>query len=346
MNDRLPRIGNGVHMYVHPAQSGLLASTGLKSTFVSDDASSEVNESVRIEHAGYHWSYRFLLKRDIDRYSKLFVLRTREQRDDWLLICNPLSPDLSMYCREHGIQFIDQAGNCYLRRDGLIVFVCGLKADMQSTTPDKGITPAALKLMLAALSSPAVLNRSYRSIAPAAMISTGAVGAALDSLVSLGLVDEAPGRTRFIGSPEKLLDTWTTGYVGLLRPRLSRQRFSSSLPLEQTIESVMPTMHEVLIGGEAAAAAITRHLKPASLTLYLDLETPQALADVVRQLRLRKDPQGPIEIAPIFWNTTSSFPYVPEALIYADLVASGDSRNLEVARLIAQRIIDHVHNTR
>ncbi|MCJ7617255.1 MAG: type IV toxin-antitoxin system AbiEi family antitoxin, partial [Desulfobacterales bacterium] len=58
---------------------------------------------------------------------------------------------------------------------------------------------------------------------------------------------------------------------------------------------------------------------------------------------LKKDPQGKIEIFQKFWNF--DYPWddktlVPPLLIYADLIATADDRNIETARIIYDQYID------
>lgn len=347
MNTVTDRKRSDVYQDVLEALASLEASTGLTAVLNAGRSMSGGEGKIRVRQGGASWAFNYLLKRDIDRFSKLFLLRERAAQEDALLVCNPLSVELAQYCREHGIQFIDAAGNCHLRRDGLFAFVCGLKADSVAYAAEPPLTPAALRLMFAALTEPAILNQSYRTIAPAAMIATGSVGSALHALQSLGLVTELPHGSRMIMSAEKMLHMWAMGYAGVLRPKMRRQRFASETPLDQIIDTVRLAAHQVLIGGDAAAA-LTHRLKPASLTLYVNTNEPTILTDLVRKLRLKKDPAGPIEVAPIFWNTEAlpSFPHVPSALVYADLLIDDDSRGIEIAQSIAQQITAHVEGSR
>ena len=102
------------------------------------------------------------------------------------------------------------------------------------------------------------------------------------------------------------------------------------------------------MGGEVAAEKITSHLKPSTLTVNIALDQPGHLTDMVKRYKLRADPQGAIEVIQAFWHMDyflDHFPTVPLHLIYADLLASNDSRNLVIARQIRQEVIDHVHRS-
>jgi hypothetical protein len=91
------------------------------------------------------------------------------------------------------------------------------------------------------------------------------------------------------------------------------------------------------LGGEAAAAILTRYLRPEIVTLYARKADPR----LIMEFRLRVDPAGPVEFVDRFWAFEEPDEQtVPLPLIYADLVMTGDARCLETAELIHQRIVD------
>ena len=80
----------------------------------------------------------------------------------------------------------------------------------------------------------------------------------------------------------------------------------------------------------------------------MDIDNGGEFQDMVKRLRLRGDPNGPIEVVQAFWNMDfffENFPTVPLHLIYADLLGSNDSRNLLVAKQIYKQVIEHVHHS-
>lgn len=46
-----------------------------------------------------------------------------------LLVAPRITQQMAQACREAGIQFLDAAGNVYLKAEGLLVFVTGLHPD-------------------------------------------------------------------------------------------------------------------------------------------------------------------------------------------------------------------------
>ncbi len=323
------------------ALAALTRTTGLATRLAEVAAPGEHLVTISAD-AAHAVQLPYEVKRTIDRRDQLVSFKA--QHGEALLITRSLSTVMKEHCRDLDIQFVDHDGNCYLRQPGLFVFVTGLKDP--ATPPmsaDRGLTPAALRVVLAALTLPSVLNSNVRRIAAVASISHGAAGIALVTLEQMGLL--VSSRTgRMIVYPERWLDIWTEGYLGRIRPSLAKHRMTAPGPVATTIEQVVPQMREIALGGECAASLRGLGLKPGALTLYVDLNDPSVMRSLVQELRLRRDPAGNIELVSMFWNANElpSFPTVPDALIYADLVGLGDPRALEIAAQLKTEISNHV----
>jgi hypothetical protein len=288
---------------------------------------------------GHAATLAYEVKPNIDRQDQLAAFE--HLQGGALLVTRSLSSAMIEQCRRRDIQFIDLAGNCFLRQPGMFVFVSGRRENVSAqVSATRGLTPAALRVVLAGLSQPAILHGSVRRIAEIANISHGATGIALVTLEETGLIGKTPSGRRMMVHPER----WTEGYLGRLRPKLTTYRMSAATALSSLLEQVSPVMQELLLGGEAAAKHAELGLKPGALTLYIDVQNEHVMRNLVRELKLRRDPDGPVELVEIFWNTQAlpSFPAVPDALVYADLIGSGDERTLDIAAKLKKRIIDDV----
>lgn len=285
----------------------------------------------------------YQVKPTIDRRDQLSTFKSHH--DGALLLTNSLSRTMADYCRELNIQFVDQAGNCFLQQPGLFVFVSGAKNNTGAKLAEvRGLTPAALRVMFAVLTLPAILNDTVRRIAEVAGISHGAAGTALITLEESGFFVSTRAGRRTLATPERWLDAWTEGYLGRIRPKLEKHTMSAPGGLSAAIDHVIPQMRQLALGGEAAAAARNMGLKPGALTLYLDLRDAHVMRQLVQELKLRRDPNGQVELLNFFWNTQEldSFPTVPDALIYADLVGTGDTRTMEIATEMRKEICAYV----
>ncbi len=93
---------------------------------------------------------------------------------------------------------------------------------------------------------------------------------------------------------------------------------------------------KVRLGGEFAASVLTNYLKPQLATIYMK----QPVSAFLLKNRIRKASDGNIEILEAFWGTEHNWPYldlVHPILIYADLTASADVRNIETAGIIYEQ---------
>jgi hypothetical protein len=92
----------------------------------------------------------------------------------------------------------------------------------------------------------------------------------------------------------------------------------------------------VLIGGEFAAARLTRRLRPGTATFYVQALDPKALLKLV----LKADKGGNVDFRRRFWNfPAEETQLTPNLLVYADLLAIGDARCLETAQLLRGPLI-------
>lgn len=293
--------------------------------------------------------YDCKIKKKVDRYAlPLNLLNRLGNAQRALLVSSPLSPDMATRCRDIGLQFIDTAGNAYINDGaGIYIYVTGRRGDAEIQFPaNNTMTPGALRMMFAALAEPTLLNAPYRDISMHARIAIGAISKAFDTLESRELIGSTADGKRMIRTPELFLNEWASGYAGRLKPKLRKYRFAID-NLDEFL-NWSPGFRLSAWGGEPAAMILTGHLKPQECTVYIDMDDPHALKDIVKSFRLRADPRGRIEIVEMFWNPdhfADSFPTVPLHLIYADLMASHDSRNIAVARQLVPGIIQHVHDT-
>jgi hypothetical protein len=82
--------------------------------------------------------------------------------------------------------------------------------------------------------------------------------------------------------------------------------------------------------------------------LYIHVKDARKnFAKLIVDNRLIPDPKGDVEILDAFWNLDDAnlMPEtVPPLLVYADLLASNDPRNLETAKMIYDGVIQHANN--
>jgi hypothetical protein len=334
------------------ALTALRETTGVEGRLVGLDQqagmSCHADAMIELRAGERNHRYHGECKATVDRMAALALVKAQLETGQapGLLIASYLTADMADRCRALGLEFIDAVGNAYLNAPGLYVFVKGQKAvaGRALAGPQRGGGNAtALRMIFALLCHPELVHAPYREIVKAAGIALGAVGWVFHDFTRRGLMsgpDKTYGR-RWL-EPGRMLDEWVTNYPIKLRPKLNPRRFRAPDP--QWWQEARFKGLDAWWGGEVAADHLTGLLKPATQTLYVKPETAlDCLQKLVRTYRLRPDPAGPIEILDAFWMfpVDETHPgLVPSILVYADLMATLDSRNIEVARMIRERIIN------
>ena len=176
----------------------------------------------------------------------------------------------------------------------------------------------------------------------------GTVGWVINGLKDADLiVDKGKGKGRQIANYRKLLDRWVEAWPEKLKPKYLLGAFAADDPYWWN--AVELGKLGGYWGGETAAAKYTDYLKPKIATVYLPEEKR---AQLMRDARLRKatdgtgDTAGTVLIYRPFWPKEFTALYAKEErglvhpiLVYADLIATGDPRNMEVARRLYDEYI-------
>lgn len=301
-------------------------------------------------------NYEFVVEvKNVDRFAT--VAQVKHQLEGYdkapLLIAPKLTDAAANNCKELGLNFIDLAGNAYINEPGLFLFIKGQKLDLYQNNQmnyykgGKALTPTNLRMVFALLCNPELLNAPYREIAKVAGIALGAVGWGFDDLAARGLtLGDGKNNNRVLIQVEKLTQEWVTNYPIKLRPKLNPQRFRTNNP--DWWKNMDVRNYNAQWGGEVAADKLTNYLKPNFFTLYIHVKDARKnFAELIVDNRLIPDPKGDVEILDAFWNLDDAnlmAETVPPLLVYADLLASNDPRNLETAKMIYDRLIQHANN--
>lgn len=257
----------------------------------------------------------------------------RQNNKKGLLVTRYVTPPMADLLRKKGIQFVDTAGNAYINASSLYVFIKGNKRIEEPTrnVPGKSFRPAGLKVVFPLLCNPGMERESLRDIAQVAGVALGTAAAVMKDLEKTGYLVDISKRGRKLVKKEELLARWLTAYPEQLRPKqlIGIYRTEDNLWWQKTDIQDFGAYW----GGETAAAVLTKYLRPEIITIY----TRQPVGKLLLKKRLKKHLNGNIEILEKFWNfedDRSQNDLVPPILIYTDLMATGDSRNIETARML------------
>ncbi len=260
--------------------------------------------------------------------------------DPLLLLAPAVNPRGAHELRVAGVQFLDAAGNAYLRFGGVLIDVRGRRPDpatvqdRRTLRPSAGLfTPRRAQVIFALLSWPELLHSPVRTVAAAAKVSLGQAQSTMKLLDEQRFLDR---RSRRLMRPEVLAERWADAYATGLGPKTLVQQFHGD-PAHLDLAG-----HGVIyVSGEQSASWIKN---PETATLYVeDISPTMVLAN-----RWRKDENPNIMIHTAFWlppghetHPLSSFPSpAPPLLVYADLKSAGESRQLEAAQHVKD---SHAH---
>lgn len=250
-----------------------------------------------------------------------------------LVVSRYVSAPQSEVLRARGVDYIDSVGNMNFDWDRLLIHMRGFKpatAAPSASRPDPSriFSPSGLHVVFALLAWPQLQSSPLREVAQVSKTSLGTVHRVVDELEKSGYLYGDPARRRLSGGGE-LMSRWVEGYVTRLSARLDSGRFT---PPDPRWWRSVPDFEDygVLLGGELAASLLDPHLKPTTATLYSDEIPARLLVD--SRLR-RDDAHGDVFLRRTFWRTPyrTASGMVPDLLIYADLMASGEPRQIEHA---------------
>lgn len=254
-----------------------------------------------------------------------------------LLVTAYVTPPVGEQLRKLGQPFADAAGNAYLTGPGFLIFVTGRKPGEKTGQPrqDRALTTTWVKVMFALICDPELAAAPHRAIAAAAAVALGAVPAVLANMRRHGHL-LVMGKKRRLNATHRLLDEWALAYARTLRPKTLLGTYQAANFDTWAKWELNP--QQALWGGEPGANLLVRYLKPGILTIYAD-KLPARL--VVNQ---RLTAAGPfvterlVEVRKPFWDRTlrndGRPDTAPPALVYADLLATGDGRCIEAAQMI------------
>ena len=283
-----------------------------------------------------------------------------------ILAADYINPNMASKLKLANIQFIDTAGNAFINLEPLYIFITGKKLQKEKIEKTSGqvnraFEPKGLLVTYAILTNQDLLNEPYRVIANATGVALGTVGWVIKALKAGGYThNDAKEDNRRITNFPALLDRWVAAWPEKLKPKYRLGTFNTDEPYwwkKTNIEK-----YEGFWGGETAAAIYTNHLKPEITTVYIPRNQQ---AKLLSDMRLRKadkfdhsrEYKNIVELYTPFWhlandeniskekhdwtfrnnkitNAIAEPGVVNPVLAYADLIATGDIRNIEAARVL------------
>jgi hypothetical protein len=302
-------------------------------------------ESRRKEYDGIvdinGYDFTIEARNELRKENKGFLLTRLEQlstltKRPTLVIGKYIALDVAKELKENGINYLDVAGNCYIKNKELVIYIAGQKVQRkEKTNQTKAFQEAGIKIIFNLLSNPENLQLSYRELAELADVSIGSVSNVMKELEEQNFILKTKLK-RVLKNKTQLLERWVVAYQDVLRPRLVKKqmRFANIESVKNWQQLQLDQEDGITLwGGEPAAAILTNQLTPGKFSIY----TNDSWQNIGQDLGLVPEINGNVEILQLFWNDKNNSKQVaPALLVYADLMGSGFGRNIEMAKVILE----------
>jgi len=263
-----------------------------------------------------------------------------------LIITDYVNPNIAEKLKEMNIPFIDTVGNAYINEPPILIYIRWNRPEerkgKKQTT--RAFQQTGLKVLFAFLCKKNLVNAPYREIQKITNVALGTVGWVIYDLKKEGYIIQVGNREKKLYQKEKLFNRWVEAYNENLKPKINLGAFKTNdanFWIDLDIKK-----YNALWGGETAAYYLTKYLKPEVATIYIKNENEKEnLMKLLIEHRLKEDKYGNVKIYDVFWgnNLIENFNgYVHPIITYADLIETGDPRNIETARLIYENEIDRL----
>ncbi|PCJ01111.1 MAG: hypothetical protein COB15_01365 [Flavobacteriales bacterium] len=249
-----------------------------------------------------------------------------------MAMANYITPKAKELLVEKNINFLDRAGNMYLDIPGMLIRIDGNSNNsvISESYKTRAFSKSGGAVVFQFLMDPQLVNAPQRTIAKYAGVSLGTIPKVFEGLKKEGFLIRLNKKEFKLVEYEKLLNKW----VGVLNDKILPANFIQNYK-PATISAKMLLIDGYVNGntqwgGEAAAALLTAYLTPEAYTIFTSNKE-----ELLKKYKLVPAQNGEIAVYNKFWNhSDSNRDHVHPVLVYAQLMATGDSRNIETAEMI------------
>lgn len=274
-------------------------------------------------------------------HENLMVHNPNGEQSGFLVVAEHIGAATGASLWAQGVSYLDSHGNASIDLGAVRVEVGGRSSVLSESVaespeavvkaPESGAFSAAgLPVSLLLMSRPEILatDLTLREITELVPSSLGKVQEVVSGLREAGMLTTGMGGRVIHGG--RWINAWTEGYLRHRHKWHRNARFRT--PGRGTMGMVAGKVGQAegaWLGGESAAAQMGLPLRPTTALIYVGAAE---MPSVVRALKLRMEPTGPVELADPLWLRQGWVKTLaPPVLVRADLIASGDPRQAETA---------------
>src|SRR5690606_28172944 len=135
-----------------------------------------------------------------------------------ILIAQYISKEAANQLKEREFNYIDIAGNAFVKKGDLVIYIEGQKRRTATlTNQSRAFQEAGVKIIFHLLSEPENLQDSYRTIAEKVGVSLGSVSNVMAELEELNYLIKTKDK-RVLKNKEELLERWLVEFNTVLKP--------------------------------------------------------------------------------------------------------------------------------
>ncbi|WP_339655360.1 type IV toxin-antitoxin system AbiEi family antitoxin [uncultured Maribacter sp.] len=264
------------------------------------------------------------------------------RRDNPLLVAaDYITPKSKETLKSKGVNYIDSYGNVYLNLKHLKIYIEKDNAKPIYNAYSDVFTRAGGQILFQLLQNPELINANQEHLADISCVSLGSVSKTIKGLQKEGFAVKWNKEKKYqLVKREELLEKWIALANEKILPSHKIGSYSS-VAIEGFKMTHINSNSESCWGGEYGAKLITNYLSPEKYSLFTTER-----ADLMRLFRIVPDEEGEISVYKTFWKPKSiafqtnndNIPTNP-LLVYAELIYSGNERNLETAKIIFDEYI-------
>jgi hypothetical protein len=260
------------------------------------------------------------------------LLEQKKAYPKLILAAQEIPEKVRIALKEQQFNYVDASGNLFLNDlPSLYLFNENKsKKAVPLKNKDLAFTKKGLIVVFHLLSNPDLINEPQRTIQQVSITSLDTVNKVFASLKAQGFIRKRNEKEFRLDQKRNLFLKWIDAYEQKLKPSLfvGRYRFQN-IEKERAWDQV--ELNDASFwGGEPGSDLLTNYLQPAVFQLY----STETKIDLMKNYRFIPDPKGNIYVHVPFGENLVTVRRTNPLLVYADMINSGDSRNLEVAERI------------
>jgi len=310
--------------------------TGLEGRLLAGVRDKATDGKIELSNGGQQKLFTVVVKNEVRNTHLVHFVHLNENFPGIIIIAKIIYPAIREQLRKLGLNYVDSNGNCYIKQDDWLFLIEGQKAENPVlVNKDRAFTKTGLQLVFHFLIDEKYIKSTYRQMAEDYNTALGNINNIITSLTEQGYLVRTAKKELKLLRKKALLEKWINAYEQKLKPNLFVGDFRLPGGAHEHWRNMPLNNTESQWGSEPAANILTDYLKPVQLTLY----TTETIAELIEKYSLVPDEKGPLKIYRKFWRFSRATNTVPPLLIYADLVNSGDPRNVYTAKNIYDRYL-------